>query len=138
MIKEVATALLRVGDGSLVLQRRRGDHPKNPGLLGLFGGHLDAEDHLDPETALARELSEETSLRLGDLTINRCESIFMPESAIGNPLWYHMHDISLPSACFEVYDGSAETVPADSVTSRTDLEPAIVFAFKKVKEFNGS
>lgn len=64
---ELAVIYLELPDGRLVLQRRTQDAPTAPGLLGFFGGHVEAGE--DPLTAVKREVAEETSLNPEDLGI---------------------------------------------------------------------
>ena len=131
---EVATALLQLPDGDLVFQRRPKYHWLNGGMLGLFGGHLEPEDNLDPETALWRELVEETTLDIGQLAIKRACSFMMPKKYMMADLWYHMHHIIIPSDDFEVKDGPGKEIyPVQGILQRRDLEPAIRYALKRTE-----
>jgi 8-oxo-dGTP pyrophosphatase MutT (NUDIX family) len=61
--RRVSGAIILTEDSRFVLQRRDNDPTiKNPGMVSLFGGHLDAEESF--ESAIRRELYEELHLRL--------------------------------------------------------------------------
>ena len=66
----VAIAILYQDDKYLMQLRDDIPNISNPGVWGLFGGHLEPGE--DPETGLKRELIEEISYSVEQLTKFRC------------------------------------------------------------------
>ncbi|HEU5121430.1 MAG TPA: NUDIX domain-containing protein [Candidatus Saccharimonadales bacterium] len=75
---EVCVIWLTLPNGDVVLQRRDRKTNVSPGMLGLFGGHIEAGE--SPEEAMKRELSEETSLDVSGLSID-----FVVEAELPHP-----------------------------------------------------
>ncbi|HSX44048.1 MAG TPA: NUDIX domain-containing protein [Candidatus Saccharimonadales bacterium] len=129
--KQVATARFRLHSGEMVFQRRRED-ARNPNMLGLFGGHFEPCDRDDPLRALRRELKEETGLDVGKLAVKKHNSIFIPERFVGDDLLYHIHEIDITHADFEVSDGpGAEVLGEEEALASGELEPAILYVLRK-------
>ncbi|MBC7185510.1 MAG: NUDIX hydrolase [Calditrichaeota bacterium] len=71
------SAVVVTGDGALLLMRRSHTVGEFPGLLDVFGGHIDPEVDVlagvpHPFIAMRNELCEELDLRPADLTSLRC------------------------------------------------------------------
>lgn len=73
---EVCVVWLTLPNGDVVLQRRDKKTNVSPGMLGLFGGHIEAGE--SPEEAMKRELAEETSLDVSRLTIDYVADAELP------------------------------------------------------------
>ncbi len=58
-----AVAFMLIRDGKVMVERRRRDKAKDPGILAIPGGHLEPGE--TPEDALRREAKEETTIELG-------------------------------------------------------------------------
>lgn len=131
--KEVATALLYLPTKEIVFQRRSPNKALNPNMLGLFGGHKEPCDNDDFAATLARELEEETSLRIGrdvgELCLGGYRAFAMLPEVTTNYIKYQMYDIAIESPEFELYDGAGvEVYSAKEALARDDLEPAINLA----------
>lgn len=126
--------LLTLPDGRLVLQRRTDDAPVAPGLLGLFGGHV--EDGETPEQAMRRELAEETSIDVDSLAITGGQEMFVPASA-GFELDrnFYVYESAIASDRFQVFEGAgAETYTVDEVLARDDVSETVIKAIKDVRQ----
>ncbi len=55
-----------IDDGSVLVEKRRGDDEADPGLVLLPGGHLERGESLNQ--ALKREMREELGIRVGRIT----------------------------------------------------------------------
>jgi len=64
----------RSGAPHLVLTRRALDLERDPGLIALPGGYVEADE--DPLSAVLREADEEIGLRAGDVQITSCLGVF--------------------------------------------------------------
>jgi 8-oxo-dGTP pyrophosphatase MutT (NUDIX family) len=121
-VHDAVLAILRLGDGRLVMQRRDLNAPVSPGLLGLFGGGIEAGE--EPLSAIQRELSEETSLH--QLKFSPLGEIDLVESHRSPPTRTRIHifTATLPAADFVVYEGNGvEVFPLADLLTRDDLGP---------------
>ncbi len=104
-----------------VFQRRDGNAPTDPNLLGLFGGSIENDE--TPLEAALRELTEETSLRVLQDDLTLVGDADMP--TINGPAHAHVYAVVVPSADFEVYEGEGlEVFTKSEALSRSDLAPA--------------
>src|SRR6059036_2543012 len=55
-----------IGDGAVLVEKRRADDDADPGLVLLPGGHVEAGESGD--RALEREMQEELGIRVGKMT----------------------------------------------------------------------
>ena len=85
-----------------VFQRRTDDAPTDAGLLGLFGGSIEAGE--TPLEAASRELSEETSLKFSKNDLQFTLEADMP--TIKGPVHSHLYILIIPKAEFNVYEGT--------------------------------
>ncbi|MBP1156570.1 MULTISPECIES: NUDIX hydrolase [unclassified Paenibacillus] len=72
----IATALL-FHDNDLLMMKRSLTRTLSPGLWAAVGGHLEAEEINDPETAVLREIHEETGLLPEEITGLRLQYILI-------------------------------------------------------------
>lgn len=119
---ELALILLKIrGTNEVAMQRRDYNTPHAPGMLGFFGGHIEANEK--PFAAAIRELSEETSLDVGSLDIQHLVSVKHPADADG-PLSIHLFEAIIPNEAFEVFEGQGcETYDLLDLLTRDDLAP---------------
>lgn len=77
--RRFATVLLVDDDGRVLLQERDEHAPRAANLWGMVGGHVEEDEDFD--TAVYRELAEETGLELpaGSLRLWREEDFFYPD-----------------------------------------------------------
>ena len=70
-MRELSISIGVIHQGRRYVLQRRIDDPRigAAGLIGAFGGKIDPGE--TAEMAVSRELSEETTLRLGDMTYRR-------------------------------------------------------------------
>lgn len=129
MVK-IAHILLVLPDGKVVLQRRDSKAPLAPNKLALFGGHIELGE--PPDVAMRRELGEETSLDATSLDI-RLVNEFGLTSQDGIESHFYTYRAEIPSADFEVYEGSgAEVYSADEALARDDTVPSVRHALTKL------
>jgi 8-oxo-dGTP pyrophosphatase MutT (NUDIX family) len=130
-LREIAVAILVLPDGRYVLQRRTYDAPIAPGLLGLFGGHIEAGE--TPLEAICRELAEETSLDISSLSLSRKRKILVPASAnFGRDRIFHIFEANIASDNFKVFEGvGAESYSKDELLSRDDVSETVQRTIKK-------
>jgi len=66
-------AMIEVGDGKFLFQRRDNNTDRNPGMLAFFGGGI--ENNEDTEETLKREIKEELNLKVNNFVLlNKLES----------------------------------------------------------------
>ncbi len=114
--------MLLLPDGRVVLQRRTKDAPRAPGKLGMFGGELESGEH--HRMCVEREVSEETSLPVSELTFDYVGHIVVPaeESETGLAFSTHLYTAQILSLDFEVFEGDcAEARTLEELKDRTDL-----------------
>lgn len=133
-MKQVAVTLLQLPDGRYVLQRRTKDAPVNAGLLGFFGGHIEAGEK--PKEAVVRELNEETSLDVSSLEFIPAGSFVVDRE--GEDVEYHLYHVEIENMDFDVFEGEkAEPHQLGEAKYRTDLTSSVKFVVEKlVKEKN--
>jgi 8-oxo-dGTP pyrophosphatase MutT (NUDIX family) len=115
---KIAVVLLRLPDGRLIFQRRGPTAPTSPNLLGLFGGHVEPNEH--PDDAVRRELSEETSLDISKLSFKKLDEAEIDDF---RHFYYYISDVN--NVDFEVFEGEGLEVysPAEAA-SRNDITPS--------------
>jgi 8-oxo-dGTP pyrophosphatase MutT (NUDIX family) len=119
-MKKISAAILITRDGNVVLQRRTKDDLTKPGMLALFGGHMEEEE--TPDQAIEREISEETSLK---------KLVF---EKLAEQHWYVAR---IDEADFNVYEGAgAEVFTLESALARTDLSYSTRYALERLKYEN--
>jgi len=128
---ELATALLILPDGRLVFQRRDLGIAIAPGMLALFGGHVESGE--TAEQAIYRELAEEISLDTATLTVELMCDYRIRHLERGNEEYhYNLYRTNVPHADFEVYEGSgAEVYTAEEVLRRDDITQSTRYAVTK-------
>ncbi len=118
---EVSVIWLVLPSGDVVLQRRDKKTNVSPGLLGLFGGHIEAGE--TPEEAIKRELSEETSLDVSSLTIDYITNTELPHP--NNPTTrrkIYFYKTTIDSDNFNVFEGAgSETYSIAELKRRKDI-----------------
>lgn len=118
---EIVIALLVLPDGRLAFQRRDGGTKISPNKLALFGGHIEPGEQ--PQQAIYRELSEETSLKLLESEIVPAGDYkIMHVDLGGEEFHYHLYRVDVADANFSVYEGSgAEVYTAQEALERDDI-----------------
>lgn len=133
---EVSVVWLILPSGDVVFQRRDKKTNVSPGLLGLFGGHIEAGE--TPEVAIKRELSEETSLNISDLNISWVTSAELPypnDPAVMRRL--HIYKASIDSDDFDVFEGEgSETYSIAKLKGRQDLASSVMYVIDHLEELN--
>jgi 8-oxo-dGTP pyrophosphatase MutT (NUDIX family) len=131
---EVSVIWLVLPSGDVVLQRRDKKTNVSPGLLGLFGGHIEAGE--TPEVAIKRELSEETSLSIPDLNISWVASAELPhpnDSTVMRRL--HFYRALIDSDDFNVFEGEgSETYSVAELKGRQDLASSVAYVINHMEE----
>jgi 8-oxo-dGTP diphosphatase len=131
MIK-VCLIWLVLPNGRVVLQRRDLRTNVSPGLLGLFGGHIEPGE--SPEAAIRRELSEETSLDVSKLAIEHIGDTELPhpnDRTIMRKLYFYK--AAIDSDDFDVFEGAgAETYSVEELKKRRDLAPSAAYMIDTV------
>lgn len=124
-VQKFTAVLFTLPDERIVLQRRTADAPYAPGLLGAFGGWVDANETV--EACLAREISEETSL---DIATLKPRQIAECTIAAGDdfPIARHFYIFEAPinTMDFTVNEGDrAEVYTFSELQKRSDLSGAL-------------
>ena len=121
-----------------MLQRRDKNTNVSPGLLGLFGGHIEVGE--TSEVAIKRELSEETSLNVSGLNIRWVASVELPHP--NNPTVMrrlHIYRAAIDSDDFDVYEGErSETYSVAALKDRQDLASSVVYIIDHLEELNSN
>jgi 8-oxo-dGTP pyrophosphatase MutT (NUDIX family) len=128
-------ALLVLPDERVVFQRRTMDAKVMPGRLGFFGGRIEKKE--DPLTALKRELKEETSLRVDELSITEISSYRLTKDAWNDTkrheYLFYLFRVKIPDLNFEVYEGDgAEAYHKNEIESLDDLDKPEKYALKEI------
>jgi len=135
---EVSIIWLVLPNGDAVLQRRDKKTNVSPGLLGFFGGHVEAGE--TPEAAIKRELSEETSLNISGLNISWVASVELPhpnDPTVMRRL--HIYRASIDSDDFDVFEGErSETYSIAELENRRDLASSVTYVINHLEELNSS
>ncbi len=133
MIK-ISVIWLVLPNGNVVLQRRDEKTDVSPGLLSLFGGHVEAGE--TPEEAMYRELSEETSLDVPSLSISSAGSAELPhpnDPAMTRTMYFYK--AAIDSDDFDVFEGEgSETYSITELKGRQDLGSSVVYAINHLKD----
>lgn len=131
-MRQISLILLTLTDGRIVFQRRTKDAPVSPGLLGLFGGKVEAGETFDE--AMDRELEEETSLKVQDLNIGFVQEYTLDfKGTKVEPSTFHLYWAELANADFEVYEGDgAEVYSKSEALSRSDLTPSAAYVLNNI------
>lgn len=128
-MKRCAIAVLKLPDGRMVFQRRTSDAPANAGLLGHFGGHIEAGEA--PDQAVKRELSEETSLNTGALEYKPLEPFTVDRQ--GEAVEYWPFEVLIADMNLAVYEGErAEAYAPSSAMKRNDITSSVRFILEKI------
>jgi ADP-ribose pyrophosphatase YjhB (NUDIX family) len=121
-MKQLAVLLFVLPNGKIILQRRTLDAPKNPGLLGMYGGHI--EEGESAESAVRRELEEETSLKATNLHF---EQVLVHDIEQDKETRrYIVFRVEVMDDNFETYEGEhKEVFSKDQIMKRDDLAPYV-------------
>jgi 8-oxo-dGTP diphosphatase len=115
-MKRTVSVVFITKSGKVVLQRRTKDHPTKPGMLTLFGGHIEADE--TPDQTIAREISEETSL---------------PELTLAKIAEQHVYIAEIEDTPFEVYEGAgAESLSIEEALKRDDITLSTRYALERI------
>jgi len=118
-----AFALLDLGNGEYVFQRRDMDAPTSPGLISFFGGSV--EEGEDADGAIRRELGEETSLDIGSLAVDHVLSTDYLRQGTNVQQHADLFRVMIQNADFEVYEGvGSEVYDLTSLLARDDVAPS--------------
>jgi ribosomal protein S18 len=91
----------------------------------------------DPLTALKRELKEETSLRVDELSITEISSYRLTKDAWNDTkrheYLFYLFRVKIPDLNFEVYEGDgAEAYHKNEIESLDDLDKPEKYALKEI------
>ena len=130
----IAGVLLELPDKRFVLQRRDSKAPASPGLLGFFGGKIEAG-----ETALqaaARELSEETTIEVAKLELKKLAIYKIPEPQpdFAGPKIFNLFEAKIDNTDFDVLEGVGwEAHTEAELMKRKDLSPSVNYYFRNLR-----
>jgi 8-oxo-dGTP pyrophosphatase MutT (NUDIX family) len=128
-IQKFTLILFKLPDGRIVLQRRTQDAPYGAGLLGIFGGWVEANETVDK--CLLREIEEETSLDITKLRpILITDFIIKSSKDFDQDRHFYLYEALIDSMGYEG-DG-AEAFTLDQIKQRKDLTGSAQFTFKEV------
>lgn len=129
-MRQVSIILLTLPDGRIVFQRRDKGAPRSPGLLGLFGGHVEEGESFDE--AMIRELGEETSLDIHSLQWGHIQDYAFTPGGQSEAM-FHLYWAEVPNADFEVHEGErAEVHTRKEALARDDLAPSCRYALTNI------
>lgn len=133
-MKELAVALLIAPDGRIILQRRGKSAKISAGKLGFFGGHI--EEGETPREACIRELSEETLLPVGDLSIGKIGFFEVSASSeVSYDRRFYLFKVKCPDTHIEDREGEgAEVYSLEELRNRNDLSAAVQNALQQIEE----
>jgi 8-oxo-dGTP pyrophosphatase MutT (NUDIX family) len=116
---KVTIAVLKLPGGKIVFQRRGKEAPLSPGKIGLFGGHIEENEH--HQEAIVRELKEETNLAVDKLKYIDTFSIPTYDGP-DKENTYYLYEMEIPNLNFEVFEGvGAEGYSKEEALKRDDL-----------------
>lgn len=132
-IQKFTAVLFTLNDNRLVLQRRTADAPYAPGLLGAFGGWMEANETVDQ--SMLREVGEETSL---DITMLEptliAECLVDASEDFPAPRYFYIYKVPVTTMDFDVYEGDrAEAYTLEELRLRTDLSGALSHTLDAVR-----
>lgn len=132
-IQKFSAVLFTLDDNRLVLQRRTTDAPYAPGLLGAFGGWVEANETVD--ASMLREVGEETSLDIPMLEPVLIAECFVDTSAdFPTPRYFYIYKVPITNMDFAVYEGDrAEAYTMEELRARTDLSGALRHTLEAVR-----
>jgi len=128
---EIVHILLVLPDGKVVLQRRDSRPKVAPNKLACFGGHVDPGE--PPDTAMRRELGEETSLDAAHMDIRRIYEYDLRDAERGgDKVHFYLYKTNISSPEFEVHEGvGAETYTIEEALARDDIVKSVQIALTK-------
>lgn len=125
-MSEVVGALLVSRNEEVVLQRRDGNTPYCPHMLGLFGGSIEVEVDENPYQAMRRELGEESSLDLNKLHLRMA----VEQEFCGSR--FYLFRVVIPTPIFEVKEGAgAEVYSVAEALKRKDTTQSARFMLRR-------
>lgn len=129
-IQKFTIILFTLPDGRYVLQRRTKDAPYAPGLLGIFGGWVEANE--TPLGCVKREIAEETNIKLDEIQIQSNTDFVMPASKdFDKDRHFYLYNAHISNLDFEVYEGDgAEAYSLEELKQRTDLTGSAEYTFQ--------
>jgi 8-oxo-dGTP pyrophosphatase MutT (NUDIX family) len=128
-------AVVFTWNGDLILQRRDAGAPNNPNTLGFFGGHVESGENAD--SAIRRELKEETDLEVPKLEFRHLFDVQIPVADVGGEQGIDsIYTCRLSSPDFTVKEGKgAEIYALNQLIDRKDIAPySKVILSKLLKE----
>jgi 8-oxo-dGTP diphosphatase len=131
---KVAAALLILPDGRVVLQRRSKDAAISAGKLGFFGGHVEPGETSD--AAIKREMAEETSLDVEQLSLECMRELNLSAQVTGNDdVHFDVYRARVANGDFGVYEGDgAEVYSISEALARDDLTASARTVLAATKE----
>ena len=130
---DLAVVLFRLaGTSKVIMQRRKKDKPIAPGLLGCFGGRVEVGE--TPLEAIRREIQEETSLDVSQLTLRQLIEAEIPNATeVTGGIRAYVFEATLPEANFEDYEGDGlEVYEFSKLVKRSDLAPSSKWLFSQL------
>lgn len=128
-MNEVVGALLVSLDNKVILQRRDGNTPYCPHMLGLFGGSVEGKENV--YQAMRRELTEESSLDVPQLQLG------LPIEQEYSSSRFYLFRMLIPVVEFEVKEGAgAETYSIQEALARPDTTRSVRFMLRREIEQN--
>ena len=130
--KQYTIILFRLPDNKLVLQRRTKDAPYGAGLLGIFGGHVEANE--TPDQCVLREIKEETNLNTDKLGLRSITNFILPASKDFNKdRHFFLYEGNIDDDTFDVYEGDrAEAYTINELKNRDDLTGSARYTFDNI------
>lgn len=130
-MSEVVGAILVSLDDKVILQRRDGNTPYCPHMLGLFGGSVETELGENPYQAMRRELTEESSLNVAQLQLG----LAVEQKFCGSR--FYLFRIIIPTVEFEVKEGAgAEIYSVEEALKRDDTTQSARFMLRRQIEYD--
>lgn len=130
-MRHVSSILLTLPDSRLVFQRRMSHAPVSPNMLGFFGGHVEEGESYDG--AMIRELGEETSLKISQLTWGFIQDFVFHNVDLDEDITFHLYWAEIPDADFKVYEGQhAEVYTRNEALKRKDLAGSTRYVLENI------
>jgi len=131
-IQKFTLILFKLPDGRIALQRRTQDAPYGAGLLGIFGGWVEANETVDE--CLLREIKEETSLNIAVLKPRLITDFIIKSSDdFDQDRHFYLYETLIDNMNFEVYEGDgAEAFTPDEIKRRNDLTGSAQYTFNEI------